>query len=217
MKMITGLTKANCKKYGIEVAPQHNFTDDGNKFRGFEYKGIPMTQCRAEGKCYLSIKVDYLENNFTYKEWMETEEDRLCDEFNGVNEFDVDKLIENLERVIKKRNEMNEAALSSVTKEDLDHVKAKYLFEINRAEKFIEDLKTSFEWWNIPLGKEYTAQYVVKYTSLLKKEIEHYRSIISKLDEMSIGDQKRHIEFSNRKNPCSGINTCIEMISDKIY
>ena len=129
MKMVKGLTKVNASKYGIEVAPQYDFTDDGNRFRGFIYKGMPMTQCRANGECYLAIRVDYLENNFTFKEWMETEEYKLEDEFNGVSEFDIEKLIENLERIIAKVNEMNSNAL--VDKNQLEDVKNVICDELN--------------------------------------------------------------------------------------
>lgn len=101
------LTKANCSKYGIEVAPQYDFTDDGSRFRGFIYKGMPMTQCFADNICYLSIRVDYLGNNFSYKDWMQTEEYKLCHKFNGVSEFDPEELIENLKKIMTKVNEMS--------------------------------------------------------------------------------------------------------------
>lgn len=107
MKMVKGLTKANARKYGIEVREDLDFNYDGSRFRGFSYKGMPMTQCIYQGICYLSIRVDSLTNNFTHNEWSETQESKLANEFNGVSEFDIDKLIENLEAIISKVNEMN--------------------------------------------------------------------------------------------------------------
>ena len=147
MKMITGLTKANIKGTGIELAPEHDFTDDGNRFRGFIYKGMVMTQCRADGMCYLAIRVDYLDNAFTFKEWMNTEEYMLEDEFNGVSQFDLDKLIENLEKIIAKVNEMNEAA----SKEEIDmtEVIAKANDEIKFLETFLNFAKSNIKWWEL--------------------------------------------------------------------
>lgn len=192
MKMVNGLTKANIKNYGIELAPQHDFKDDGNKFRGFIYKGMPMTQCRYDGECYLKIKVDYLKNNFTFKEWMETEEYELADEFNGVNEFDMDKLIENLERVIAKVNEMNAGA--KVDSNDLEIVKDHLRAEIAKREEFLEDIKVKFEWWNVNTKKMYYAQQVIEYTNNVKREIDRGNAILSDLDTADIQTQKRYIE-----------------------
>lgn len=146
-RMITGLTKANIRNTGIELSPEHDFTDDGNRFRGFIYKGMPMTQCRADGECYLTIRVDYLSNEFTWNEWRVTEEYKLEDEFNGVSEFDLDKLIENLERIIAKRDEMNAAVKNEEV--DMTEVIAKADAELKELASFIETVKTSLKWWNL--------------------------------------------------------------------
>lgn len=127
-KMVKRLTAKNGVMYGIEAAPQYDFEDDGNYFRGFVYtsningnKGfkLPLTQCysRNDKTVYLCVRVDYLEGNaFTYKEWMETEEWKLADQFNGCGEFDLEELVSNMERIIAKVNELNGKA----TEEKLD-------------------------------------------------------------------------------------------------
>lgn len=121
-QMVKRLTAKNGVKYGIEIAPQYDFEDDGNYFRGFVYTSningndgfkLPLTQCysRNDKTVYLCVRVDYLEGNaFTYKEWMETEEWRLADEFNGHGEFDIEVLVSNMERIIAKIKELNEKA-----------------------------------------------------------------------------------------------------------
>lgn len=106
-KIVKKLTKVNASKFGIEIREDLNFKDDGNYFRGFSYKGMPMTQCYADGNCYLAIRVDYLKNKFSYRDWMKTEEWKLCDKFNGVSEFDMEDLIETIEKIIAKVDEMN--------------------------------------------------------------------------------------------------------------
>ena len=118
-QMVKRLTAKNGVKYGIEIAPQYDFEDDGHYFRGFVYTSningndgfkLPLTQCysRNDKTVYLCVRVDYLEGNaFTYKEWMETEEWRLADEFNGHGEFDIEVLVSNMERIIAKIKELN--------------------------------------------------------------------------------------------------------------
>ena len=77
-QMVKRLTAKNGGKYGIEIAPQYDFEDDGNYFRGFVYTSningndgfkLPLTQCysRNDKTVYLCVRVDYLEGNaFTY-------------------------------------------------------------------------------------------------------------------------------------------------------
>lgn len=179
MKMITGLTKANIKNTGIELSPEHDFTDDGNRFRGFIYKGMPMTQCRADGTCYLAIRVDYLDNDFDYKEWMNTKEYRLEDEFNGVSEFDMDKLIENLEKIIAKVNEMNAAAKSEEL--DMTPVKEALKTEIEYAESVVNEFKTNFKWYE---ADGYKLRSLVDYLKSEEKEIAHAKDLLKNVDTL---------------------------------
>lgn len=196
MKMVKGLTKANISKYGIEVAPQYDFNDDGSNFRGFIYKGMPMTQCRADGECYLTIRVDYLNTNFTYNEWMDTKEWKLCQEFNGVNEFDIEKLIENLERVIAKVKEMNTYA--EVNMDDLELVKDTLKTEIYDIRNFLDNTKSSFEWWNVKPGKESYVKYIIEEFHKLQDCVARGYKTLRDLDTMSIHDQKTWIEQAKR-------------------
>lgn len=168
MKMVKGLTKTNIRGTGIEVAPQYDFTDDGNRFRGFIYKGMPMTQCRADGICYLTIRTDELDNRFTLKEWMATEEFALEDEFNGVSEFDLDKLIQNLEAVIAKVNELN----ANAEEVDVTAIVAKANEEIESAEEFVEHVKATFKWWE---KDEYTVRKITHYFKEFTARIERLR------------------------------------------
>lgn len=111
MKLVKNLSKVNIRNIdGFERREDLDFTDDGNKFKGYSYKGMPITTIRCKGETCLSVRVDYLRNKFDYKTWMRTEEYKLCDEFNGVSEVDIDKLVENLEKIIAKVNELNACA-----------------------------------------------------------------------------------------------------------
>lgn len=146
MKMVKNLSKANIRKFdGFERREDLDFVDDGNFFRGFSYKRMPITTHRSGDTTYLCVRVDYLENSFTYKAWMETAEWSLCDKFNGVSELDIDELVENLEAIIAKVAGMNEA----VENEDIDmsEVKARICEEVKMASESVEKFKASFVWY----------------------------------------------------------------------
>lgn len=190
MKIIKNLSKANIRNYeGFEVREDLNFSDDGNYFRGFSYKGMPITTLRSDNVTYLSIRVDYLNNEFTYKEWMNTEEYHLTDEFNGVPEFDMDKLIENLERVIAKVAEMNEAARNEEI--DMTEVKNVLVQEIAYAEQVVEDFKKNFKWYEV---SEYKLKTLVAYMKEQVKGIERAKELISKLDTCDRRHKKEYVE-----------------------
>lgn len=83
-----------------------DFRDDGTKFKGFESpEGLPLTYTKANGEYYLSLRVDYL-NELTYREYSKMESYSLCDEFNGVEEVDPDKLTQNAAQIMREYNEL---------------------------------------------------------------------------------------------------------------
>ena len=191
MATIKSLTKANAGKYGIEVREDLNFNDDGNRFKGFSYKGMPLTQCVSCGETYLAIRVDYLysTNKFTTKEWMATEEYKLEDEFNGCTSIDTDKLIENLERIIAKVNEMNEA----VSKEEFDMTKVKETLakEIKRDEAALNEFKENFKWWNV---KEYELKRLADYTRSEDRNIKAAKITLANIDNLERRQKKELLE-----------------------
>lgn len=189
-KMVNKLTAKNGIFYGIEVAPQYDFIDDGNHFRGFIYKGIPMTQLysRLDKTVYLCIRVDYLrDNNFTYKEWTDTEEYRLCDKFNGYSgEFSIEELVENLEKIIKKINEMNRTV--SVSEEDFDNAIATMINKANEIDNFVKFASTKIDW---SVDDIHT---LVTHINYLAKEAKGIRYRIERISEFSLIDKKNFIE-----------------------
>ena len=189
MKLVKGLTKSNIGKYGIERAEALDFTDDGNRFRGFMYKGIPMTQCRGDGECYLAIRIDYLRNSFTLREWMDTEEYDLCDDFNGVSEFDIEKLIENLERVIVKVNEMNGAAATDA--DDEEKAKKMIAEELCEIERVVTLVKASSAWWKAPA---YITAEVTKYIGYAESSADRWSVKLEGFDSLTIREKKEIIE-----------------------
>lgn len=173
MKIVKNLSKANIRKYeGFERREDLDFEDDGNYFRGFSYKGMPITTLRSDDVTYLCVRVDYLENEFTYKEWMQTEEFKLCDVFNGVSEFDIDELIENIETIAVKVAEMNEAAMN----EEIDTTAAEAALanEIANAEQVVENFKANFKWYD---ATEYNLKKLLACMKNQVKEIERAKTL----------------------------------------
>lgn len=178
MKMVKNLSKVIVKNYeGFNLREDLNFSDDGNYFRGFDYKGLPITTLRSniDGITYLTIRVDYLDNEFTWEDWRATEEYNLEDEFNGVSEFDLDKLIENCEKIIAKVNELNEKARNEVI--NMDEVETTKRLEAKMIEATVEYAKENLKWWNLrdyylKQAKEYVKRLMEKHDKMLEEDLE---------------------------------------------
>lgn len=196
MKMVKNLTVANIKKYdGFERREDLDFTDDGNRFRGFSYKGMPITILRSDNTTYLSIRVDYLDdvNDFTYNEWMETEEWRLCHKYNGVAEFDMDELIEALERIIAKVKEMNKKARNEVVeKKDIVKLEVRLNEEIGMAESVINLAKRNFKWYE---ASDCEMKQMMRYFNNVTRNIENAKSLhFRKMDVKEFKIWKERLE-----------------------
>lgn len=189
MKMVKNLTLANIRNIeGMVRREDLDFADDGNHFKGFEYKGMPITTLRAYGETYLAIRVDYLSNSFTFDEWFETKECRLCDEFNGVSEFDLDKLIDNLETIIAKVDEMNAKAEAEVI--DTTEIEKALKAEIKFAEKVIAEFKENYDWFN---ADKYSFSNYINYAKSLQANIDSVKTI-----NFATLDRRHKAEFMQR-------------------
>jgi hypothetical protein len=218
MKMVKNLSKVIVKNYeGFNLREDLNFVDDGNHFRGFDYKGLPITTLRSnvDGCVYLSIRVDYLDNDFTYYDWMETEEYKLANEFNGVSEFDLDKLIENCERIIAKVKELNEKARNEVI--DTTDVEEAIQAEAKMVEETIEYVIANLKWLKLKDGylkmaKDYIFRLIDRQEMILSKDVkqlpnkakkelvrrlEKYGYVYTKENDFYIRELKKFVEMSN--------------------
>ena len=192
---IKSLTKANAAKYGFEVREDLDFNDDGNHFRGFAYKGLQITQCRSQGETYLAIRVDYLnsENSFTYEEWRNTEECRLANEFNGCSEVNVEKLVENCERIIAKINELNNQVKDEVI--DVSELSCKAIDEIFYAQSVVDDFKANYKWYE---RNEYEVKRLSRYLKSMIDEIDRAKAKVNTMTSLSRKEKKELVErFKN--------------------
>lgn len=206
-QMVKRLTAKNGVKYGIEIAPQYDFEDDGNYFRGFVYTSningndgfkLPLTQCysRNDKTVYLCVRVDYLEGNaFTYKEWMETEEWRLADEFNGHGEFDIEVLVSNMERIIAKIKELNGKA--NEEKIDTKPVVEQLKKEIDEAGLILLAAK-GIDIFN-PNLRDYDVKEIRECYNFIRRDVNHLYETIEKI-ESGLIERKTLKEMIDRFN-----------------
>lgn len=70
---------------GVTRDREGDFTDDGNRFQAYLYKGlIPITYLRSGSDVYISIAFHHLEN-INYEEYKEFPSYKHVDDFNGVS------------------------------------------------------------------------------------------------------------------------------------
>lgn len=94
------MARINLIKYGFKRNSENDFVDDGNHFKFYCYKGLPISYLKSEGEYYLDLRLDYI--GVKYEEYKE--DLKILEEFNGCTNIDIEKLIKNCEYIIKKYN-----------------------------------------------------------------------------------------------------------------
>ena len=112
----------------------------------------------------------------TYKEWMETEEWRLADEFNGHGEFDIEVLVSNMERIIAKIKELNGKANEEkidakpvVEKIKVEIGEVKAVMAMARGINFLDMEISDYEVRNVREAYKNIAGYVDKMHDIITK------------------------------------------------
>ena len=134
--------------------PEYDFSDDGNHFTGWEYKGLPLTQHRdSQYGTYLSFRVDYLYENtrlpvyFTLQERHDSEWYKLCNRYNGVNELpEIEEIVKDLETVIAGIKALNEKVQNEGI--DVNPIVEKLYKEADFADEIILNFKDKFDVFN---------------------------------------------------------------------
>ncbi len=137
-------------KLGIVRRTDLNFTDDGTRFTGYEYKGLPITYATGGGKMYFNIRVDYL-HDFAYCDYFKKPWYKLCGKFNGVESIDETELMITLEKVIKAIAELKE----EVDNLNLDFTayNARKEAELEMIETYIKKASTEFNWLDASIAE----------------------------------------------------------------
>ncbi len=143
----------------FKYLPLYNFSDDGNRFTMWMYKGIPFSQHRSsEYGTFICLRYDYLptmkEAGLTdltmdapWEMWSKTEAYKLGDKFNGgIEGFELEDLMNTIEKYREGIIAVNKKfAEVEVNLEPLEKAIAN---EIIDAKKILEDSKANFDWMN---------------------------------------------------------------------
>ena len=158
--MIKSVTEERIKNIeNFKYLPQYNFTDDGNRFTMWMYKGIPFSQHRSpKYGTFICLRYDYLptmkEAGLTdltmdapRKMWSETEAYKLGDKFNGgIEGFELEDLMNTIEEYREGIIAVNKKfAEVEINLEPLEKAIAN---EIIDTKKILEDSKSNFDWLN---------------------------------------------------------------------
>ena len=124
----SGRARLNFKSAGINRVPEKDFSDDGTRFRMYEYDGVPISYTTYDGEGYLSIRVYELASKLNYYEYSKLPSYKEADKYNGVSIKDID--LEDVKRICKKLKAEYEKALG-----DIDNV------DYSEASKVINKIK----------------------------------------------------------------------------
>ena len=134
------MKKVNLLRNGFTRREDLDFTDDGAIFTAYEYNGLIITKTTYKGEYFISVRVDYLRGfNFIYDDYSEKDWYKLCDEFNGVMDVDVEKLKENMDIIKRGIEELEE----EIKNDPIDNalLENRLLQEEKELKEFIEEHK----------------------------------------------------------------------------
>lgn len=157
--MIKSVTENRIKNIeGFKYLPQYNFSDDGSRFTVWMYKGIPFSQHRSsEYGTFIYLRYDYLPAmkkagltdltmDAPWEMWSKTEAYSLGNTFNGVDSFELEDLMNTIEKyregIIAVNKKFAEASI------DVEPLKKAIANEIAEVKKILEDSKANFDWLN---------------------------------------------------------------------
>lgn len=197
--MIKSVTENRIKNIeGFEYLPQYNFSDDGNRFTMWMYKGIPFSQHRdSKYGTFVSLRYDYLPTlkkagltdltmDAPWEMWNKTEAYKLGDKFNGgIEGFELEDLMAAIEKYREGIIEVNKQfAEVEVNPEPLKAAIAK---EITEVKKILEESKANFDWMN---ASDYAIErFRRSYKSIENKINTAYDRLESKVSAYELAQQ----------------------------
>ena len=108
--------RMNFKKYGFIRTPEEDFSDDGNRFTCYDYKGFRISYLKdSYGEVYLSLhnpREEYSDLDYFFDEVYEAYHKigAVCDEYNGESNMTNEKLslwAQDLDQLIKDCEEFD--------------------------------------------------------------------------------------------------------------
>ncbi len=190
--------RLNFKKYGIERAPELDFSDDGNRFRMYRCNGIPISYLKDDGNVFLAIRVDYLDG-LTYNEYSKLPSYKDCDKYNYVAEDKVD--LADVVEICKRVKAEYDNALKNVKDVSDDDYKAYTDKYLEKAKREFEEAKQSIKSLE-PEDLLNTSEWDIK---VMKEDLQHIKNEIdtwswerkSKTDQIS---RRRNLGYDSEEN-----------------
>ena len=212
MKTVKNLSVANIKGTNFVRREDLDFSDDGNRFRGFSYKGLPITTLYSDGYVYCDVRPDYLQyKGVPWEMWKETEEYKLCDKYNGTSELiDLEDLANICDRVLAKLDSMK----SEMNNMDCSEQKSKVWEVLKKEEAELKEFIEKAEGFNffksfmdnkisdrdIKKAKDYLSSLKNDYARIIKMISELRMDLMSKKDIIHYADwaSKGHVVLTCR-------------------
>lgn len=188
------------KSAGLVRDPSNDFSDDGNRFKAYLYKGIlPVTYLRDGDDIYFSISFHHIDD-INYNDYKKFSTYPKANKYNGIKESEIDiseltKLLDDAYNdVIEFRNNVEPA----------DRDKAKEYYN-NYAEYYEDLVREAKEIISNNIEKLYEkdkriVSEIFDYTKTLKKRAEDYEKIdVDKMSESTAREVSSDEAFERQK------------------
>ena len=178
--------------------PENDFGDDGNNFKAWLYKGkLKFTALNSrEYGMYVSVDFDSItKKSIPYDFYSAYPAYKLCDEFNGgCAEMDLDKFVENCEKILKDAEQMvSDWEAAAFNPDDVEGVKAALTTEIAQHSEILETVKKDLQWWN--LG-EWEVKEAARYMKNAIGEETRAKELLSELENGKLSEEKKYDMFN---------------------
>ena len=186
---------------GFTRASEHDFSDDGNRFIGFEYKGLPLSQCRNSCGTFLAFRIDYLSEDTKLK-FIGTWEDYskqpwypLCNKYNGVDELpEMDEIVKDLETVVTGIKELEKKL--EATPVDTDMILKRLNSELALAQHAYSHYKSNIDLFSEGLN-DYDVDDARRYIKAIKGDFDKINSTIHNIENKTLSVSRlRELEVS---------------------
>ncbi len=167
----------------IQALPEYNFSDDGNKFTFWVYKGIPMSQTTYGSDVFICLRHDYIEQLFKDGKtdirfdvpynYIPDDFRKLSDKYNGVKKtsFDAKEFIADVEEFRRRAIELqNQFDKVNVNEEEFY---AQVDKEVKYTENIISEFRKNFDWVN---ASDYQIKECKEAVKSLEREIAKAKS-----------------------------------------
>lgn len=182
--------------------PEKDFEDDGSNFKAWLYKGklqFTALNSRQYGM-YVSVNFNSIATkSIPYDFYSAYPAYKLCDEFNnGCSEMDLDKFVENCEKILKDAEQMvRDFEAKTFSSDDIKAVKETLATEIAKHSEILETVKKDLQWWN--LG-EWEVKEAARYMKSATKEEVRAKELLSELESGNISEEKKYDVFNKIQN-----------------